>query len=114
MACTLLCIFKLKRKLENGKQERATGHYVVLLNSENVYTCTFNHFRIHRHAYFTEVCTDMDLPDKGHLCFVYFVEATVFVGCVQQSISSFNGLKSEKLKWGVSACLAPCGAENVQ
>lgn len=44
----------------------------------------------------TAVCTDMDLLDKGHLCFVYFAEATVFVGCVQQSISSFNGLKSKK------------------
>lgn len=30
MACILLCIVKPKGKLENGKQERATGHYVTV------------------------------------------------------------------------------------
>ncbi len=51
------------------------------------------------------LCADIDKPDKGHLAFVYFAKATVFVGCVIQSISSFNGLTSEKLKCYVPACL---------
>ncbi|KAM7411332.1 hypothetical protein PAMA_021360 [Pampus argenteus] len=52
---------------------------------------------------------NIDKPDKGHLAFVYFAKATVFMGCVVQSIS-FNGLRSEKLKCCVSACCAPRGA----
>lgn len=43
-----------------------------------MHTYTFHHFRAHRHTYFAAVCTDMDLPDKGPLCFVYFVEAQCF------------------------------------
>ncbi len=57
---------------------------------------------------------DTEKPDKGHLAFVYFAKATVFVGCVLQSITTINGLRSEKLKCRVSACLAPRGAEHVQ
>lgn len=50
-------------------------------------------------------CADIDVPDKGHLGFVYSAKATTFVGCVVQSISCFNGLRSEKLKCSVCACL---------
>lgn len=77
-----------------------------------MHTYTFHHFRAHRHAYFAAVCTDMDLPDKGPLCFVYFVEAQCFGVVFNKALVASMAYK--KLKWGVSACLAPCGAENVQ
>lgn len=52
-------------------------------------------------------CADIDKPDKGHLAFIYFAKATALVDSVSQSICSFNGLRSEKLKCCVSACLVP-------
>lgn len=57
---------------------------------------------------------DIDKPDKGHLAFIYFAKATALVGSVSQSICSFNGLRSEKLKCCVSACLVPWGTKHVQ
>jgi len=60
------------------------------------------------------LCANTDVPDKGYLAFVYSAKATVFVGCVVQSISCFSGLRSEELKCSVSARLAPRGAEHVQ
>lgn len=110
-ACLLLCILKQKRKLEIRVLERgrAAGQH-SLLNRSKVHLST-----IPMHSYSLPqckllmhcLCAGIDKPDKGHVAFVYFAKATVFVGCVVQSFRSFNGLRSEKLKCSVSARLSP-------
>ena len=54
------------------------------------------------------LCADTDRPDRGHLVFVYFAKATALVGSAVQSTSSFNSLRSEKLKRCVCVCVCVC------
>lgn len=111
-----------KKKIRNWETETGLLGFTLLLKGSRmrlrvlsvVSGCTGTLLSLRCKSFVDSLCTDTELPDKGHLCFVYFAEATVFAGCVHQSISSFNGLKSEKLKRGVSARSAPRGAENVQ
>lgn len=109
-------------KIEFKKNREGLLGLFSVLNRSKVYIaalllceceCEHTHTLAHTSSYHNDksyvvsLCADIDKPDKGHFAFIYFAKATVLVGCVVQSISSFNGLRSEKLKCCVSACLAP-------
>ena len=80
------------------------------LNRSRVHTSTFlltHLFSVQRKSLADSLCAYIDKADKGHRAFVCFTEATAFAGCVAQRVNSLNGLMSERLKYGVSACLLP-------